>query len=553
MIYKSKISLVFALLAAAGLFGCIKDRAECPGKAVTSPVVFAPQVATRAAAGHPIGNDAAIPVGEYYFGVYAWVQPTAAGAVTDFGDLQNTRVKHDSATEYTYSPAALWPPGSDAKLSFLAYYPWSDNSGDIKVMTGTGAGQWMKVAYTVPADSGEHVDLMYSKTAMMSGYDPVQLNFNHALARLRFEGRTEGFAAGSTIKITGIKVKGATLKGELTVFDPAIQPGKPLWELDDTVKGEMTIPASHINDMALDGTLQTVIPTGGDMLVLPQNVEGLSVEVSVSQNGTTLPMPFTFSLASTPDWTMNEINTYEITVRPDGAFVTARVADWTADTGKTILDGTHWLELSHNSLGFGCDGGSPEITLETNYDGPTYGGASSAHPSGIFIDYPAEFPAWLTVSDVSGADGSMLRTIKVTADPNTDPGAPDRDTYFTVRTGNLNYRVNVTQSKDPWLTMDGGMYYLDGGLYTAEVTSDRDWSVAIDESTNLVTGYRLIEKLVATEGTAGPQYPLPFFTFDDANGDKLDIQSAIVYLVFTDTTGVNAPKSLPVILHAVNI
>ncbi len=546
---------MFALLLAAGLSGCVKERYEGPGGDTKRPVVFSPQVTrsagTRAADKHPIENisgqtDAALIPDGKTFGVYAWAKETATATVGNFADLQNMSIQRDGA-QYKYTPVANWPQDDAARLSFFAYYPHSastDAGGCITATRGTDDAQWMKVAYTVPVNSGEHIDLMYAKTAMMGVTDPVPLDFRHALARLKFEGRTEGFAGD--VRITGIKVKGATLKGELVVLDPATQPDKAFWELSDAAadKGDMTLLPAHIKDVALTSALQPVIIGGGDMLVLPQAVAGLTVEVSVSQNGTALPMPFTFSLTSTPAWTMNEINTYEITVRPDGAYATVSTKGWTEDEGHTVLDSTHWLELSHKGLDFGCEGGSPEITLQTNYDGPVYGG-SQAHPAGIFIDLPGGFPDWLHVANVTGADGSLLRKIRVTADPNTDAGATDRTpAYFTVRAGNLNYKVTVTQGKDSWLTATvEPLYPYIRGLQSLTVNSSYDWTVAIKDGTNEPeNGNRRIQSLVTQLGTAGTT-AVYFATFDNYAGNG-ELTAGTVTLVFSDKTGIHSDKEV---------
>lgn len=458
MIYRSKYPIVLALLLAAGLSGCINDNyLENPSN--NRPVVFSAQVShtaeSRALTGHPIENisgqtDAAqIPEGKS-FGVYAWVKETTTALVDNFTELQNMAVTYDGA-QYTYAPTADWPRDEDATLSFFAYYPHStspDAQGSITPTRGAGANQWMKIAYSVSNDAGKHIDLMYAKTVMTPGYDPVNLNFGHALARLKFEGRTEGYPAGAVLKITGIKVKGATLKGELVVLDPTTQPGKPFWELSDAAgdRGDITIPMAHIKDnIDLNQTLQSVITTGGDMLILPQQVNGLTVEVTASLNGVVFPQPFTFSLDGTPDWTMNEINTYEITLVPEGMHIAVKVNDWTTDPVNIIQDGQWWLSVNEDEHRFPASGGEFTLTAETNYNITTQG-----YPSGLQINAseivytPAVTSGneWLTLTDKNGGvNGDLAREIKITAVNTTET----RTAKIKVKAGNLTKIINVKQ------------------------------------------------------------------------------------------------------------
>lgn len=530
------------LLFAAGLAGCIKDRIPGPEDGgAKRAVVFSPSVSSRAATGHPIENGATIPVGDYHFGVYAWVKPTDTGSVEPFSELQNAKVQHASTAEYTYDPVASWPRDADARLACMAYYPWSDQSGNICVITGTGANQTMTINYAVPTDAGLHVDLMYAKTGMTAGYDPVNLDFRHALARLKFEGRTEDFPAGSVVKITGIKVTGAVLRGDLIVLDPATQPGKPWWELS-TAPGDMgaiTMPATHIKDLPLTSALQSVITPGGDMLVLPQSVTGLTVEVTASLNGAAFPEPFVFSLTSSPDWTMNEIITYEITLMPDGMHLTARVAEWTTDPVNVIQDGQYYMELSRDRLDLYKEGGGLTLEIKTDYDKIN----AVSGEAGSYLDVSG-VGTWATVTDLgqtlSGGEYTRRVRIEAAAFDGTTNQAPGK---LIVKAGNLNYVFHLTQSKDSWLTAPSVSYVMDGEIHSLPVTSVCNWTVAIFSGNEPVSGYYPVTKLLNMDGESGVN-SLSFMLFNIITNYDVVMGKRNIVFRFADASGVHNTKDI---------
>ena len=185
------------MIIAALFASCVKDRNKlvCPND---NPVAFT-FGGTRAAAGHPVDNDPGMPdagviPADSSFGVFAWENPDGASAVTNFTDLQNMKVWHNTSgtgDPYTYTPLAFWPLDPAGTMSFMAYYPYRTNlaAGPLKVTRGSGATETMTFDYTVSGNSGNHIDLMYARTNMIAGYAPVPLTFNHALTRIRFEAK----------------------------------------------------------------------------------------------------------------------------------------------------------------------------------------------------------------------------------------------------------------------------------------------------------------------------------------------------------------------------
>ena len=437
---------------------------ECPP--IEKPVKFTlgTKDISRAAPGHPVINDPGgainagmIPDGSS-FGVYAW-EKNAANLIAPFvsptgvtGFVLNQPVTRNNTAgviTYPYDPLAYWPMAPEAKLNFMAYYPYAANSaGSIKNVTpGTGDTPQLMIDFEVSTNSGNHIDLMYAKTGMLSGFDVVPLTFRHALTRLMFEARTEEYPTGSIVKITSIKITNAILKGKLVMLDfDEIQPEKSWWELNNASRGTITLEPTHLIDVGLDDLLQSVIinveagDNGyGDMLVLPQDVDGLSIVVGVSVDGVETLFPLTCKLDGTPDWKMNEIIVYEITVRPKRIDITASVKPWDESDVEIIIDEQYKLNVyPEGTLLFSHEGGSINMDILTDYN-RNY---DRLFPKGIIVDPPAD--AWLFITDIFGANGNLDRTIRVTAIANST--GMERTSSFTIHAGNLKYVVNVVQA-----------------------------------------------------------------------------------------------------------
>jgi len=373
------LALFFAIAAAITTTSCVKGKEQVCPEDINKKVIFSPmadsRTGTRAASGHPINNGEMIPVNSL-FGVYAWQD--VSGTVTNFAALQNMDVKRTGtgSDNYEYDPLAFWPMQVGAQMNFFAYYPWTDqtvSTPNPQITPGIDSDQSLKIEYTVSPNSDEHIDLMYARTGMISGYDPVGMEFNHALARLKFEGNIEHFPSGTDVRITGIKIKNSILKGTLDVKDPVAYPNKPEWDLNPAHKGDITMPSSHLRDIPLTTSLQRIILStangegaNGDILPLPQSVEGLELEVTTTRNGETFISSFPLYGNDKPDWEMNKITTYEITITPYGINFTVKVIDW--EKGYTIpLPLT--LEITHDEYWFAYDEGSGnrlEVGVTTN-------------------------------------------------------------------------------------------------------------------------------------------------------------------------------------------
>ncbi len=201
-----------------------------------------------------------------------------------------------------------------------------------------------------------------------------------------------------------------------------------------------------------------------------------------------------------------------------------------------IIDGQYILELSADRLSFGNEGGSPVVTMTTNYDGKNSDGSTSSHPAGIFVT-DSNQPAWITLTTDADAaldteDGLMTRKVKVCAAPNTGTGALARTAEFTVRAGNLNYTVRIGQSPDPWLEYDREeLYMLDGDIKNFEVRSAVRWTAELIDPDGIV---RALGRFQGGGNTGWQE--VPFRVIDDWN---INLKDNVEHFTvrFTDDTG----------------
>lgn len=529
------------LLLLAGAGGCVwaEDDAVRPSndKAVRFRASTEP---TRAATGHPVESGATLPVGGT-FGVYAYGRPSASDPLALHDDFENTPVTHTSTDVYTYSPEQMWPMAPGHKLGFYAYYPYVDQDSpsasdpDITVTASAGSLR-MNIHYSVPADASQHVDLMYARSGMREGFDPVPLTFRHALARLNFEARAEGFQSSIDVKITKIEIKGAVSEGDLKLLDDELQP-TPWWDLGTQTVDHWTDTNKGLNgNVSLTGTLQDITTPGGDMLVIPQDVSNLEMLVYISLNGEEQAEPFSYSLAGTDEWAMNEIVTYEITVLGNGVYVNSTSESWTTNKSDVVYDGQWWLSVTEDYFNFGVQGGTKTFTAETNYNRSDLGFPVGLQIDELDIEY-SDAGGWLTVN-ISGSSGDFARDLTIETGTTTTL----RRAKIFVRAGNLTKVINVKQDVYT-LTTDLKSYY-SFGQHTITVRSNSLWEIeSVDDPDGvLLTPFDMTQSGGENLTTGDP------ITFEFVRDETKD--NAVVTVVLRDPTGMLENTTLRIIYFA---
>ena len=437
------------LLLAVGLGGCSTDHVTDPDGVDNSRTIrFTPAVkssgvpGTRAAAGHPIENGKNIPSGGS-FGVYAYYRLNSGSTASSYAaELANNTKVTNSGTAFTYSPIAKWPGQAGEQLAFYGYYPWQDPSttpvaGDPVIAATPIAANAISLSYTTPADPAKHVDLMYAYTPFTGGFAPVNMEFHHALTRVNFKGKVEDYTV--PVQITSITVKKVKSKAALmTIFGSS----NTYWTAPNIDTNMVLTPGNGlVANPILTSTLSWVSQPGstsetaGDLLVIPQSVQGMEVVVEAMIDGS--PETFTFPLKDTPDWVMNQIVTYEITISGSGMRLVARFsADWNDNAIGVIEDGQWWMYVEEDDLVLSMGGGSETVHAETNYDI-----SSQGYPAGLSVEVPSQYGSWLSVA-ASGSPGDLTRSFVITATPTST--ARTGEVHITA--GNLTKIVKVSQS-----------------------------------------------------------------------------------------------------------
>jgi hypothetical protein len=186
-------------------------------------------------------------------------------------------------------------------------------------------------------------------------------------------------------------------------------------------------------------------------------------------NGNPFPEPFVFPLATSPDWEMNKIVTYEITLSRDGVAVETEVSDWSENDVSILYDKQWWLSVDKDDLELKFDGGDlAEFTAETNYDTSVQGFPAGLQITGAEIEYLPEEGVtgatadndWITLG-LSNSPNSTSQTVTVTASKNEK--FVERKAKIKVKAGNLTKIIDVTQ--EPALPVVKPEDEVDNSLY----------------------------------------------------------------------------------------
>ena len=134
------------------------------------------------------------------FGVFAYYTTTTAGwdgESTTFSAnfMNNQQVKYET-NAWKYSPLKYWPKATNDKISFLAYYPWTDG----KNLTN-GA-----ISFSLSDNIPDQIDLMYNTTDNCKNLKTpdaaVSFNFGHALSRIAFMATAPAITVDNNTTIT---------------------------------------------------------------------------------------------------------------------------------------------------------------------------------------------------------------------------------------------------------------------------------------------------------------------------------------------------------------
>ena len=243
---------LIGLMSLMSLMGCSVAETETASVTETGrePVAFAAYVAqtvneTRADAsmsaerGIPDGKK--IGVYAYYHQNSTWADDEAAGKATP-SFMFNQPVTYDRENNsFTYSPLKYWPNGEDDKLSFIAYYPYTDpdalsgedspeTTGIVPTLANDGTGL-PTFDFVVDTDPDKQIDFIISAlvadqqkpsvpgVSSPAGTGRIHLGFCHVTPKVKFHVTvTEDLRKDlASLKVKSLKVTNIYTKGTYAV------------------------------------------------------------------------------------------------------------------------------------------------------------------------------------------------------------------------------------------------------------------------------------------------------------------------------------------------
>lgn len=224
--------------------------------------------------------------------------------------FMNEKISHESGGIWSPDETRYWPADKDLTLDFYAQAPYG-NPHVTDVSAGEGK---ISFSYTVPDGTGDtdaeaQPDILFayaacSKAEAASKGGPVLLEFGHALAGVKFVASD----------VTGSKIKTITLKGlqgeGTCTYDAGT--GTFDWQTSGDERD-----FSQTFDVALSGQQTGKQPITDKrpettFMMIPQTLEGVTVEVTLVETASGKSFTLTGSLAQTGAWEAGKIYTYAI-------------------------------------------------------------------------------------------------------------------------------------------------------------------------------------------------------------------------------------------------
>lgn len=249
-----------------------------------------------------------IPVDETNFKeVYGSFGITAYAEGSLFMD---EKISHESGGIWSPDETRYWPADKDLTLDFYAQAPYG-NAHVANVKAGEGK---ISFSYTVPdgagntdADAEAQRDILFAYAACSKAESKggtVSLEFGHALAGVKFVASN---VTGSTIKT--ITLKGLQGEGTCT-YDAGT--GTFDWQTGGDERD-----FSQTFDVVLSGQQTGKQPITDKrpettFMMIPQTLEGVTVEVTLVETASRESFTLTGSLAKTGAWEAGKIYTYAI-------------------------------------------------------------------------------------------------------------------------------------------------------------------------------------------------------------------------------------------------
>lgn len=235
------------------------------------------------------------------FGITAY----AGGAL-----FMDEKISHESGGIWSPDETRYWPADKDLTLDFYAQAPYG-NAHVTDVSAGDGK---ISFSYTVPdgtgnTDAEDQPDILFAYAACSkaeSDGGTVSLDFRHALAGVKFVASDVTESTIKTITLKGLQGEGTctyTYDAGTGTFD---------WQTSGDERD-----FSQTFDVALSGQQTGKQPITDKrpkttFMMIPQTLEGVTVEVTLVETASGESFTLTGSLAQTGAWEAGKIYTYAI-------------------------------------------------------------------------------------------------------------------------------------------------------------------------------------------------------------------------------------------------
>lgn len=250
-----------------------------------------------------------IPVdGTNFKKVYGSFGITAYAGGTLFMD---EKISHESGGIWSPDETRYWPADKDLTLDFYAQAPYGNPHVAI-VKAGEGK---ISFSYTVPGGTGNtdaeaQPDILFayaacSKAEAESKGGPVLLEFGHALAGVKFVASNVTESTIKTITLKGLRGEGTcTYDAETGTF--GWQTGGDKRDFSQTFEVALSGQQAEERQPITDKHPETTF------MMIPQTLEGVTVEVTLVETASGESFTLTGSLAKTGRWEAGKIYTYAI-------------------------------------------------------------------------------------------------------------------------------------------------------------------------------------------------------------------------------------------------
>ena len=235
------------------------------------------------------------------FGITAYAE---GGAL-----FMDEKISHESEGIWSPDETRYWPADKDLTLDFYAQAPYG-NAHVTDVKAGEGK---ISFSYTVPDGTGNtdaeaQPDILFAYAACSKAESKggtVTLKFGHALAGVKFVASNVTGSTIKTITLKGLKGEGTcTYDAGTGTFDWQTSGDKRDFSqtFDVELSGQQAEERQPITDKRPETTF----------MMIPQTLEGVTVEVTLEETASGESFTLTGSLAQTGTWEAGKIYTYAI-------------------------------------------------------------------------------------------------------------------------------------------------------------------------------------------------------------------------------------------------